>query len=195
MPVILEPDQIEAWIEPNGSWTTALQEMCKPYSGELVTYQVSKDVGKVGNDSPSFVMPLDSRNSIANFFGGSNKPTSNGRPGQPGSGVDSIVKQEVKVEDAPVLSAHPATPTTPLKPPPDWVVVKTEDGSSPGSSSKRPRPDEETDFADAPKTPKTPRTRIEEKSPSKSSPSCRSGGDRRADPASKKITSFFKPST
>jgi len=33
---------------------------------------VSKDVGKVGNNSPSFIVPIDSaenKNNIANFFG------------------------------------------------------------------------------------------------------------------------------
>jgi hypothetical protein len=48
-----------------------LQGLLKPYEGELEIYPVSKEVGKVGNNSPTFIVPLDSsenKNNIANFF-------------------------------------------------------------------------------------------------------------------------------
>lgn len=51
--------------------TQELQSLLKPFEGELDVYPVSKDVGKVGNNSPSFIIPIDSKenkSNIANFF-------------------------------------------------------------------------------------------------------------------------------
>ena len=48
-----------------------LQSLLKPFDGELDVYPVSKEVGKVGNNSPSFIIPVDSKenkHNIANFF-------------------------------------------------------------------------------------------------------------------------------
>ncbi|KAI9760357.1 MAG: hypothetical protein M1835_000190 [Candelina submexicana] len=75
MPVILEngSDDIRTWLDPQRStWSKELQSLLKPYKGELECYPVSKDVGKVGNNSPTFIVPIDStenKNNIANFFG------------------------------------------------------------------------------------------------------------------------------
>jgi len=75
MPVILDngSDAIRTWLDPDRTeWSQDLQTLLKPYEGELECYQVSKDVGKVGNNSPSFLVPIDSaanKNNIANFFG------------------------------------------------------------------------------------------------------------------------------
>lgn len=75
MPVVLEngSDQIRTWLDPGRSeWSKELQSMLKPYDGELECYPVSKDVGKVGNNSPSFIVPVasaENKNNIANFFG------------------------------------------------------------------------------------------------------------------------------
>ena len=79
MPVVLEngSDQIRTWLDPGRSeWSKELQSLLKPYEGELECYPVSKDVGKVGNNSPSFIVPVASaanKNNIANFFGNSKK--------------------------------------------------------------------------------------------------------------------------
>ncbi|KAM5445539.1 hypothetical protein MaudCBS49596_007445 [Microsporum audouinii] len=76
MPVILNPGSKEmvTWLDPHTTtWTNELQSFLKPYEGELETYPVSKDVGKVGNNSPSFIIPIDSKenkSNIANFFQG-----------------------------------------------------------------------------------------------------------------------------
>lgn len=75
MPVILDngSDSIRTWLDPSRTeWSQDLQSLLKPYAGELECYPVSKDVGKVGNNSPSFLVPIDSadnKNNIANFFG------------------------------------------------------------------------------------------------------------------------------
>lgn len=85
MPVILNngSDDIFKWLDSNRSeWTKELQSLLKPYQGELECYPVSKDVGKVGNNSPNFVIPIDSganKQNIANFFG-NQKKTSDASP-------------------------------------------------------------------------------------------------------------------
>ncbi|KAI1823835.1 DUF159-domain-containing protein [Xylaria intraflava] len=74
MPVILDngSEKMDKWLDPKRyEWSTELQSLLTPYDGELEVYPVSKDVGKVGNDSPAFVIPIDSKenkSNIANFF-------------------------------------------------------------------------------------------------------------------------------
>lgn len=74
MPIILDPgsEQMWKWLDPHQTtWTRELQSILKPYEGELECYPVSKEVGKVGNDSPDFLVPVNSKenkNNIANFF-------------------------------------------------------------------------------------------------------------------------------
>jgi putative SOS response-associated peptidase YedK len=74
MPVILEADgrELKDWLDPtNTGWSKELQSLLRPYTGELECYPVDKDVGKVGNNSPLFVVPVDSKDNkknIANFF-------------------------------------------------------------------------------------------------------------------------------
>ena len=75
MPVILDPgsEAWKIWLDPTRTkWSKELQSILKPYEGELECYPVSKEVGKVGNNSPDFIVPVDSKdnkNNIANFFG------------------------------------------------------------------------------------------------------------------------------
>lgn len=79
MPVILEngSDQIRTWLDPSRSeWSKDLQSLLKPFGGELNCYPVSKDVGKVGNNSPTFIVPVastENKNNIANFFSSNSK--------------------------------------------------------------------------------------------------------------------------
>lgn len=74
MPVILDPGspQLATWLDPaKYEWSAELQSLLKPFGGELEVYPVSKEVGKVGNNSPMFVVPVASRENkanIANFF-------------------------------------------------------------------------------------------------------------------------------
>ncbi|KAL9600485.1 MAG: hypothetical protein Q9219_003136 [cf. Caloplaca sp. 3 TL-2023] len=79
MPVVLEngSDALRKWLNPDLSeWSKDLQSLLKPFNGELECYPVSKDVGKVGNNSPSFIVPVasaENRNNIANFFSNAKK--------------------------------------------------------------------------------------------------------------------------
>ncbi|KAL8787086.1 MAG: hypothetical protein Q9213_002428 [Squamulea squamosa] len=79
MPVILDngSDALRTWLDPKRSeWSKELQSLLKPYNGELECYPVSKEVGKVGNNSPTFIVPVastENKNNIANFFGNAKK--------------------------------------------------------------------------------------------------------------------------
>ncbi|KAI1133352.1 hypothetical protein F5Y10DRAFT_86450 [Nemania abortiva] len=74
MPVILDngSEKMRKWLDPKRyEWSKELQSLLVPYDGELEVYPVSKDVGKVGNNSPTFIIPIDSKqnkSNIANFF-------------------------------------------------------------------------------------------------------------------------------
>ncbi|KAF4309098.1 putative duf159 domain protein [Botryosphaeria dothidea] len=74
MPVVFDngSEAMWKWLDPRrNEWNRELQSLLKPYDGELEYFPVPKEVGKVGNDSPSFVIPVDSKenkNSISNFF-------------------------------------------------------------------------------------------------------------------------------
>lgn len=99
MPVILDNGSkaIRTWLDPGRyEWTKELQSLLKPYEGELDIYPVSKDVGKVGNNSPSFIIPIDSaenKSNIANFFGIQKKKA------KEGEGRPNIVKSEKDFEE------------------------------------------------------------------------------------------------
>jgi len=72
MPVILStPEDIQTWLDPKTrTWNSQLQRLMRPFESELTVYPVAKEVGKVGNNSPDFVVPLDhKRDSIKSFFG------------------------------------------------------------------------------------------------------------------------------
>lgn len=79
MPVILDngSEAIRTWLDPDRKeWSADLQSLLRPYEGELECFPVNKDVGKVGNNSPQFVVPVNSaanKSNIANFFGNQQK--------------------------------------------------------------------------------------------------------------------------
>ena len=99
MPVILEngSGSIRTWLDPKRSeWSKELQSLLRPYDGELECYPVSKDVGKVGNNSPDFIVPVastENKNNIANFF-------SNAKGSARGKGEKKVVEGEAsEIED------------------------------------------------------------------------------------------------
>ncbi|KKK19780.1 hypothetical protein ARAM_006531 [Aspergillus rambellii] len=90
MPVILDPNSeaLRTWLDPKRTtWSKELQSILKPYDGELESYQVPKEVGKVGNNSPDFIVPLKSKenkSNIANFFADAKKKAG------PGAGPEHL---------------------------------------------------------------------------------------------------------
>lgn len=79
MPVILDPntDAMRLWLDPTvNKWSSELQSLLKPFEGELECYPVNKEVGRVGNNSPDFIIPIDSKENkknIVNFFDNAKK--------------------------------------------------------------------------------------------------------------------------
>ncbi|KAL7622943.1 hypothetical protein AAE478_006622 [Parahypoxylon ruwenzoriense] len=103
MPVILEngSEAIHTWLDPKRhEWSKELQALLKPFDGELEVYPVSKDVGKVGNDSPTFIVPINGRenkSSIASFFAKGGSAKKGAKKEQPQVEVDK--KQGFIAED------------------------------------------------------------------------------------------------
>jgi hypothetical protein len=114
MPVILEPQSpdITSWLNPSqDEWSDQLQSLLRPFEGALEIYPVSKDVGKVGNNSPAFIVPLDSKenkSNIKNFFNvaGGQKPT-------------TAREQEEQQRGIPKEEQNHATPAPEIKKEPD----------------------------------------------------------------------------
>ncbi|KAH8599381.1 hypothetical protein B0O99DRAFT_504485 [Bisporella sp. PMI_857] len=99
MPVILDngTEELRRWLDPSiTTWSRDLQGLLMPFKGELEIYPVSQDVGKVGNNSPSFIIPVNSsenKSNIANFFA---KGAAKGSPG--GSPSKAVKEEDVKVK-------------------------------------------------------------------------------------------------
>ncbi|QRV91215.1 inner membrane AAA protease Yta12-like protein [Ceratobasidium sp. AG-Ba] len=69
MPVILNGAQAVKWLEAGDGkkWRPeVLEELSEPYDGNLICYEVPAEVGKVGNEDPSFVEPIKKRNNTLN---------------------------------------------------------------------------------------------------------------------------------
>ncbi|KND88839.1 putative peptidase [Tolypocladium ophioglossoides CBS 100239] len=100
MPVIFNPgsEKIKTWLYPGQhEWNRELQSLLRPFDGELEVYPVSKDVGKVGNNSPSFIIPLNSKENkfnIANFFANSQQKKGAEAKKETTAGPITAVKEE-----------------------------------------------------------------------------------------------------
>lgn len=116
MPVILDPgsEQMRKWLDPHlTTWTKELQSILKPYDGELECYPVSKEVGKVGNDSPDFLVPVNSKqnkSNIANFFANATAKT---------KGAETRKGEEVKGESRETVDGEWAEDNAPKPVPQD----------------------------------------------------------------------------
>lgn len=203
MPVILEngSEDIKTWLDPKRyTWSKELQSLLRPTDTELECYPVSKEVGKVGNNSPNFIIPVassENKSNIANFF------------------AKGAAKAESKPSSAKLKSESPKKeePSTQIKQE-DGEDRKTVDHDGSEDHAPLPVPKEETkhgikreldDVPDAEEQPKKiPRTSASPSKPSSSptkparktrsatsnntaSPSKPSGKDK----GSQKITSFF----
>jgi putative SOS response-associated peptidase YedK len=58
MPVILPPDVLDAWLDPENDDTDELESFLRPLPrGSLTFYEVDRRVGSVDNNDPSFLEP------------------------------------------------------------------------------------------------------------------------------------------
>lgn len=117
MPVILDSNspEMQTWLDPSRTtWSKDLQTILKPYEGELECYPVSKAVGKVGNNSPEFIVPIDSaenKSNIANFFANAKKKETPPKKGS--ASQETKINDEKDTESAThgVKREHPADPS------------------------------------------------------------------------------------
>ncbi len=72
MPVILEPEDLDRWIDPNVTDASAVSDLLKPAAdGVLTMHPVSTRVNSPRNESPDLVAPLGINNSgVGDLFGG-----------------------------------------------------------------------------------------------------------------------------
>ncbi|CAJ0750855.1 20135_t:CDS:10 [Entrophospora sp. SA101] len=72
MPVILNNEKsLVDWLDADKKWSPDLAIILKPYEDGLEIYPVSQDVGKVVNNSPELIVPINSpqsKTNIANYF-------------------------------------------------------------------------------------------------------------------------------
>lgn len=62
MPVILHPDDWDAWLEPLLQTRDSLEPLLRPYEdGKLITLEVSRDVNAVRNNNGNLILPRNSQ--------------------------------------------------------------------------------------------------------------------------------------
>lgn len=211
MPVILEngSEEIRTWLDPGRhTWSKELQSLLKPYDGELEVYAVSKEVSKVGNNSPTFIIPVassENKSNIANFFAkGATKSES-----KPTKSESTEEKSAVKKEEEDVKNDIASTPIKHE----DGEDRKTIDHNGTEDNAPLPIPKEENkqgikrELDDVPESEEPP-TKISRtsSSPSKTASSAKSTRKTRSatsnntaspsktggkEKGSQKITSFF----
>lgn len=198
MPVILEngSDQIRLWLDPSRSeWNKELQSLLKPYGGELECYPVSKEVGKVGNNSPAFIVPVasaDNKNNIANFFSRQEKDAKGSGNKNPPVADEVEVKVDRGGSEQAIGGHHSNESKAPLPVP----------ASSPAKSigSKRKHAAEQDDDMSSDDMARSgadrPATASPEKTPAKKSRSATSNGSKgrpvKASTGSKNIAGYFQ---
>lgn len=178
MPVILDPgsEDLRTWLDPSRhEWSAELQSLLKPFKGSLDVYPVSKDVGKVGNNSPSFIIPIDSKenkSNIANFFSNAT-PKKAAKPKDTGH-VDTTdeVAAKIKAEESPAKS-----------------LATVDAKHSPGDLKRKHSPDHENEplkkaFHAPPEKPAASKTRSATKNEARGTGKTKPSG-------TPKITSFF----
>ncbi|KAJ5729863.1 uncharacterized protein N7483_004371 [Penicillium malachiteum] len=177
MPVILEPgsEAMKMWLDPHRkTWSKELQSILKPYEGELECYQVPKEVGKVGNNSPGFIVPVDSKenkSNIANFF-----PSTRKKDEKPSSTIDESPKKEPGISSPDIKPKKEEEET-------ETIAAGVKREHSPESPTKRAQ---ETKVQQGSHSPKKPKTR------SATSNTPKKTGATKPTDGSQRITNFFE---
>ncbi|KAG6915092.1 hypothetical protein DXG01_013471 [Tephrocybe rancida] len=178
-PVILSTRAaLDAWLDTSSqSWTPALTKLVEPFSDSahpLDCYQVPKEVGKVGTESPTFIEPIATRkDGIQAMF---SKQAAKSKSSQPSSSQPK--PSQTKRPRSPKASVEDLTFSPPLKKTKTKPALKDEDADS----------DIEVldDLPTSPKV-KSPPTSSPRKSPAKRKTNVRS-----EKPSNTKLESFFR---
>jgi putative SOS response-associated peptidase YedK len=201
MPVILDAgsDEMKTWLDPErNKWSKELQSILQPYKGELECYPVSKDVGKVGNNSPNFIVPVDSKENkknIANFFGNAATSPEKQKAGRTQKDIKPAMELKVEleqVEDRDTKDHEGSEDNAPLPVPSQdhetAKVMKREHSLDKETSSKAakidPSPKKGKQTAPASPSRKT-------RSATSNGTLPKSGSPKKAGNGSQRITSFF----
>ena len=173
--------------------------MLKPFDGGLECYPVSKEVGKVGNNSPVFIVPVastENKHNIANFFSNAKK-----------SAKGTEEKEEIKEEDMEVKEKGSVVQHDSGEKRATIEKIGTENNAPlpiPATASKSPGPKRECEVGEDDKPPaKAVKTEAQatptkplDKTPSKKTRSATSNGTLKGrvvkGNGSQKITNFFK---
>ncbi|KAG4435875.1 hypothetical protein IFR05_008641 [Cadophora sp. M221] len=209
MPVVFEngSEEMRTWLDPGRyTWSKELQSLLKPYNGELEVYAVSKEVGKVGNNSPTFIIPVassENKSNIANFFakgtakGESKTAKTKAEEGETIKDEEKEVKKEVpttpikheKGEDRMTVDHNGSEDNAPLPVPKEdskqGIKRELEDVPREEPPKKVPRTSASPTKTTTPK--KSTRKMKSATSNNTASPSKATGKDK----GSQKITSFF----
>jgi hypothetical protein len=196
MPVIFDngSENIRTWLDPKRYvWSKELQSLLKPYNGELDCYPVNRDVGKVGNNSPSFIIPIDSKenkSNIANFFANQKKATDDPEAKKSvKQAEEDTIEKGVKVEHEPdetrnTLESQTSENNAPIP-------------SSPHGLKRERSQDEEEITSKVPKLskeaskPSFSPSKASQKTKSATSNGTKSSPKKQPPPGSQKITKFF----
>ncbi|KAJ5769964.1 uncharacterized protein N7511_002015 [Penicillium nucicola] len=193
MPVILEPgsEEMKKWLDPNTTtWSRDLQSMLKPYEGDLECYPVPKEVGKVGNNSPDFIVPVNSKenkSNIANFFDNAKKkeekPTATSKTSGPAPKLEPVSPEsKAATEERPTFDDEWSEDNAP-KPLP--VAKREYSPESPSIAEEHKK--QKIDLKPGAPLPQKKKLR----SATHNSPTKRSSGIKTKD-GSQRITNFFK---
>jgi len=220
MPVILDngSDAIKTWLDPSRStWSKELQSLLKPYNGELECYPVDRAVGKVGNNSPTFIVPVDSKENkknIANFFSNQASQSESGHDqGENVKEEQKDIKQEQKdIKKEPdedrdtLINPSNSEDNAPLPVPPTSSIssdlaqgIKREFPDSQDLAEINSPPPKKVQKTDHEETDETPHMKSPERAPSStrktrsavSNNSAAKSSPNSTQDGSQKITSFF----
>ncbi|KAF9526058.1 hypothetical protein CPB83DRAFT_858598 [Crepidotus variabilis] len=168
-------DALDLWLDTTSqTWTYDLAKLVRPYhdaNTPLECYQVPKEVGKVGTESPSFIKPVSSRK----------------------DGIEAMFSKQREKANEPPPSTKQVTPSTPKRkkveestPPPSTSSFSTQE--EPPSPSKRLKINV-SDDSNQPSSSTNAAVKKDIKSKPPNSPSKRK--PTKAPPGNKQITSFF----
>ncbi|EKV07120.1 hypothetical protein PDIG_73940 [Penicillium digitatum PHI26] len=186
MPVILDSgsEAMNKWLDPRQkTWSKELQSILKPYEGELECYPVPNEVGKVGNNSPNFVVPVDSKenkSNIANFFASINSKENTDPP--PTKEAESPKVKIFKDEDRTTKVSEWSEDNIPK---PVSAVKREHSPEAPGAVEESKKQMVDSDQMG----PSPQKNKL--RSATHNSPMKRASGKKAAD-GSQRITSFFK---
>ncbi|KAG2005966.1 hypothetical protein CC2G_002331 [Coprinopsis cinerea AmutBmut pab1-1] len=181
---LMDREAIGKWLDTRSqTWTKDLTEMVRPYSGSvtLECYQVPKEVGKIGTESPRFIEPVATRkDGIQAMFA---------KQRQSKAGASTSGSQDLEPGSSTLGSGSSGSPQ---KKRGRTDVLVDEDEEEKKRDTKKTKTNTEGDGASSFRSPPTS-PKKEPKSPTKSKGSPKKLAN--ASSGSAKITSFFNTKT